>query len=196
VLADIPGRSAERVLVTAHFDSVWRGPGAIDNATGIEGVRRLGERLRERDLPRTVTLVGFAAEEIKLTGSRYFVDEAKLRGELAGIAGVVNLDCIGRGEKLELLASPPELLGRAVEAAHAAGLTRRYELETGPATGGVDTHWFAEAKVPAATILHFPYDEYHLPAEAPELVDEQLMEDALTLALALVESQLERPVAR
>jgi hypothetical protein len=196
VLADIPGRSDERVLVTAHFDSVWRGPGAIDNATGIEGVRRLGERLRDRDLPRTVTLVGFAAEEIKLTGSRYFVDEAKLRDELAGIAGMVNLDCIGRGEKLELLASPAELLGRGVELARTLGLTERYELETGPATGGVDSHWFADANVPAATILHFPYDEYHLPAEAPELVDEQLMEDALTLALALVESQLERPVAR
>jgi hypothetical protein len=196
VLADIPGRSDERVLVTAHFDSVWRGPGAIDNATGIEGVRRLGERLRDRELERTVTLVGFAAEEIKLTGSRYFVDEAKLRGELAAIAGVVNLDCIGRGDKLQLLASPAELLGRALEAARAAGLTERYEIETGPATGGVDSHWFAESKVPAATILHFPYDEYHLPAESPELVDERLMEDALTLALALVESQAERPVPR
>ena len=83
-----------------------------------------------------------------------------------------------------------------IELARTLGLTERYELETGPATGGVDSHWFAYANVPAATILHFPYDEYHLPAEAPELVDEQLMEDALTLALALVESQLERPVAR
>jgi hypothetical protein len=196
VLADIPGRSADRVLVGAHYDSVWRGPGAIDNATGIEGVRRLGERLRERDLPRTVTLVGFAAEEIKLTGSRYFVDEAKLRGELEAIAGMVNLDCIGRGERLQLLASPDELLGRGVQAARMLGLTKRYELVTGPATGGVDSHWFADQKVPAATVLHFPYDEYHLPAESPALVDERLMEDALTLALELVVSQLERPVAR
>ncbi len=196
VLADIPGRSDERVLVSAHYDSVWHGPGAVDNATGIEGVRRLGERLRERDLERSVTLVGFAAEEIKLTGSRYFVDEAKLRGELAGIVGMVNLDCIGNGEKLNILASPDELLGRGVQAARDLGLTDRYELTTGPATGGVDSHWFADAKVPAATILHFPYDEYHLPADTPDLIDEQLMEDALLLAMALVESQLARPVAR
>jgi Zn-dependent M28 family amino/carboxypeptidase len=196
VIADIPGNGDGHVIVSAHFDSVWRGPGAIDNATGIEGVRRLGERLRERDLPRTVTLVGFAAEEIKLTGSRYFVDEAKLRGELEAIAGMVNLDCIGRGERLQLLASPDELLGRGVQAARMLGLTKRYELVTGPATGGVDSHWFADQKVPAATVLHFPYDEYHLPAESPALVDERLMEDALTLALELVVSQLERPVAR
>jgi hypothetical protein len=110
--------------------------------------------------------------------------------------GVVNLDCIARGEKLQLLASPDALLGRALEAARNLGLLDRYELQTGPATGGVDSHWFAESKVPAVTILHFPYDEYHLPAEAPELCDPQLMDDAVALAQVLVESQLAHPVPR
>jgi hypothetical protein len=50
--------------------------------------------------------------------------------------------------------------------------------------------------VPAVTILHFPYDEYHLPAEAPELCDPQLMDDAVALAQVLVESQLAHPVPR
>jgi Zn-dependent M28 family amino/carboxypeptidase len=178
------------VLVTAHYDSVWRGPGAIDNASGVEGVRRIGEALKGRDLPRTVQLVAFAAEEIKLTGSRWYVDEAKLRGELAQISGVVNLDCIARGEKLNVLASPELMLGRAVEAARGLGLLDRYELETGPATGGVDSHWFAENGVPAVTILHFPYDQYHLTSDLPDLVDEQQLDDAVALGLALVEAQL------
>lgn len=196
VIADIPGKGDGHVIVSAHYDSVWRGPGAIDNATGVEGVRRVGERLVSHELARSVRLVGFAAEEIKLTGSRYYVDEANLRGELDAIKGVVNLDCIGRGEKLEILASPDALLGRAIEAARGLGLLDRYELETGPGTGGVDSHWFAERKVPAATILHFPYDEYHLPSESPELVDPQLMDDAVDLAVALVESQLTQPLPR
>ena len=194
VIADLPGCGDGHVIVSAHYDSVWRGPGAIDNATGVEGMRRVAEALRGRELARGVRFVAFAAEEIKLTGSRYYVDEAALREELDDVKGVVNLDCIGRGEKLELLASPDELRGRGVEAARQLGLLDRYELETGPATGGVDSHWFAERKVPAATILHFPYDEYHLPAEAPELVDPQLMDDAVALALALVESQLVQPL--
>jgi hypothetical protein len=198
VLADIPGDGDGdgHVIVSAHYDSVWRGPGAIDNATGIEGVRRVGEALTGRSLARTVRLVAFAAEEIKLTGSRYYVDEASLRGELEAVHGVVNLDCIARGDKLNIIASPEALLGRAVEAARGLGLLERYELETGPGTGGIDSHWFAERKVPAATILHFPYDEYHLPSESPELVDPRLMDDAVALAIALVESQLDRPVPR
>ena len=192
VIADARGGGEQRVLVTAHFDSVFRGPGAIDNATGVEGVRRAGERLLERD----VTLIAFSAEEIKLLGSRYYVDEAKLRGELAHVAGVVNLDCIGHGDKMMVLASPDELRGRALEATRALGLHERYEIETGPATGGLDSHWFVDAKVPAATICHFPYDEYHLQDDTYELVDEQLMADAVDLGVALAESQLERPVAR
>jgi len=196
VVADILGREVGHVIVCAHYDSVWRGPGGIDNATGVEGVRRLGERFAGRELARGVRLVAFAAEEIKLTGSRYYVDEATLRDELEQVAGVVNLDCIGRGEKLYVLASPDALLGRGVEAARALGLLDRYTLETGPATGGVDSHWFAAKNVPAATVLHFPYDEYHLPSDVPSLVDEQLMSDALALAAALVESQLEQPLPR
>jgi Iap family predicted aminopeptidase len=190
VIAELPGRSEERVLVSAHFDSVWRGPGAVDNASGVEGVRRIGEALKNRELPRTVQLVAFAAEEIKLTGSRWFVDEAKLRGELARIKGVVNLDCIARGEKLNVLASPPEYLERATDIARELGLLDRYALETGPATGGVDSHWFAENDVPAVTVLHFPYDEYHLTSDLPALVDEQQLDDAVALGLALVEAQL------
>jgi Iap family predicted aminopeptidase len=196
VIADLPGRDEGHVIVSAHYDSVWRGPGAVDNATGVEGVRRVAEALSGRDLARGVRFVAFAAEEIKLTGSRYYVDEAILREELDQVKGVVNLDCIGHGEKLEVLASPHALLGRAIEAARQLGLLERYELETGPGTGGVDSHWFAERKVPAVTILHFPYDEYHLPAESPALVDEQLLDDTVRLAVALVESQLEHPVPR
>ena len=57
----------------------------------------------------------------------------------------MNLDCIARGEKLNVLASPADYLERATGAARELGLLDRYELETGPATGGVDSHWFAEA---------------------------------------------------
>ena len=75
-------------------------------------------------------------------------------------------------------------------------LLDRYELETGPATGGIDSHWFVANDIPATTILHFPYDEYHLPSDLPALVDERQMDDAIALAIAVVESQLARPIPR
>ena len=190
VIADIPGRDTDHVVVGAHYDSVWRGPGAVDNASGVEGVRRIGEALAGRRLERGVRLVAFAAEEIKLTGSRYYVDEARLRGAFDRTAAMVNLDCIAHGEKLNILASPGATLERATDIAAELGLLDRYELVTGPATGGVDSHWFAEHGIPAVTVLHFPYDEYHLPEDTAALVDERLLGDAVELGLALVEAQL------
>jgi Iap family predicted aminopeptidase len=196
VIADMPGDGGEHVVVSAHFDSVWRGPGAIDNASGVEGVRRIAEALRGRKLERGVRFIAFTSEEIKLTGSRYYVDEAKFRGELKQVAGMVNLDCVAHGDVLNVLASPDALLERAVAMARELGLLERYELATGPATGGVDSHWFADAKVPAVTLAHFPYEEYHLPEDTPDLVDEQRFDDAVRLAISLVESQAADPIPR
>ena len=196
VVAELPGKSDERVVVSAHFDSVWRGPGTIDNASGVEGVRRLAERLLERRRERTVVLCAFAAEEIGLLGARHYVSEAALTGELERIRGVVNLDCIAHGERLEVLASPDELRDRALRFAGVLGLTERYETRASLAHSGVDSVPFAEAGVPATSILFFPYPEYHLPSERRELVDERRLEDAVDLAIELVQSQLASPIER
>jgi hypothetical protein len=197
VIADIPGASDEMVVVSAHFDSVWRGPGVVDNATGVEGLLRVAQRFADRtDLPRSLRFCAFGAEEIGLAGSYFHVAEAKISGDLDRTVGVVNLDCIGHGSSLVLMIGPDELHGRGVALAESLGLTDRYGLETTPPVTGSDHFPFAVEKVPAACILHFPYPEYHLPQERLDLVDEQKLQDAVDLAVALVESQLERPVAR
>jgi Iap family predicted aminopeptidase len=197
VIAELPGESDEAVVVGAHFDAVWRGPGAIDNATGVEGLRRVAERLVGRKHPRTLRFIAFGAEEIGLLGARRYVLEEKEAGRLDKIVGMVNLDCIGRGDNLELLAAPAELLGRAQELARTLGLLDRYEVMTEIGDeAGTDHLPFVQEKIPSISVLHFPYDEYHLTSDTAELVDEQLMDDAVDLATALVESQLARPVPR
>ena len=194
VIAEQAGESDEAVVVSAHFDSVWRGPGVIDNATGVEGLRRLAERLRGRKLPRSVIYCAFAAEEIGLIGARHFVFEAQTTGQFKRIKAVVNLDCIAHGERMEILGSPDELRERGRAAVESLGLDKRYELHYGGAEPGVDAYPFAEEKVPAISVLYFPYDEYHLPAERIELVDEQRLADAVDVATTLVDGLLENPV--
>ena len=159
VIAELPGESEEAIVVGAHFDAVWRGPGAIDNATGVEGLRRVAERLVGRKHPRTLRFIAFGAEEIGLLGARRYVLDEKEAGRLDQIVGMVNLDCIGRGEKLVLLAAPAELLGRAEELARTLGLLDRYEVSTELSEeAGTDHAPFAVEKIPAVSVLHFPYD--------------------------------------
>ena len=119
-----------------------------------------------------------------------------MRGRLEKIVGCVNLDCIAHGDQLELMVGPAELRGRAVEAAQRLGLDARYDLHVIGPESGTDHYYFSQEKIPAVSVLHFPYPEYHLPAERMELVDEQKLSDAVELATALVESQLARPVPK
>jgi hypothetical protein len=196
VVAELPGESDEIVVVGAHYDSVWRGPGVIDNATGVEGVRRIAEKLAGGKHPRTLVFIAFASEEIGLIGSQHLVWEWKVRGLLKKVVGCVNLDCIAHGDKLELMVGPEELRGRAIEAAQRLGLDTRYDLHViGPDTG-TDHYFFTQEKIPGISVLHFPYPEYHLPTETMELVDEQKLDDAVELATAMVETQLHRPVPK
>ncbi len=197
VIAEIPGANDELVVVGAHFDSVWRGNGAIDNASGVEGMLRVAERFAGQKHARTLQFVAFGAEEVGLIGARRYVAAARERAELGRIAGMVNLDCIGHGDKLELLCAPEALLARTEQEAWKLGLYDRYEVVTElDEEAGTDHLPFAQAGIPALSILHFPYEEYHLPDESLDLIDEAKLQDAVDLAAAMVESQLADPIPR
>ncbi|HST16584.1 MAG TPA: M28 family metallopeptidase [Gaiellaceae bacterium] len=197
VVARIPGKTDERIVVGAHYDSVWHGPGAIDNATGVEGLWRVAEHFAGTEPTRTIELVAFGAEEIGLVGARRFVADARERDTLDSIVGMVNLDCIGCGELLELLCSPAALLERTRAAAERLGLTERYEVVTEIGEeAGTDHLPFAQAGIPAVSILHFPYEEYHLPEDTLGLVEERRLADAVALAIDIVQSLVDDPVPR
>ena len=152
---------------------------------GVEiGVRQVG-----------TPAAGEAAEEIGCVGSREFVFDSEITGELGRMKACVNLDCIAHGERFELLASPPALNDRLERFARELGLHERYDLHVDAAGPGVDAFAFHEKGIPSATLCHFPYDEYHLPLETLDLVDEQCLTDSVELATLLVESLLEQPVA-
>jgi aminopeptidase YwaD len=176
VIARIPGRSAEEVVVCAHVDSVWQCPGAVDNASGVEGLRRVAERFARRVERRSLVLVAFGAEELGLLGSTHFVNEARLMGELDRVVAAVNLDSIACGEQLEVLASE-ELLP------YLDGLGGN----VGKQLPGSD-HWpFVQAGVPSVALTYHPYAAYHTPAETIDLVDLKRLDESVELACALVE---------
>lgn len=87
----LPGRSPERIVVGAHFDSWDLGQGALDNGLGVAQLYALARHLRGRELARTVELVWFNGEEQGLWGAR----QAAARLGDAPVAVMVNLDMVG-----------------------------------------------------------------------------------------------------
>lgn len=87
----LPGRSAERIVIGAHFDSWDLGQGTLDNGIGTAQLFALAHALRGRDLQRTIELHWFNGEEQGLWGSRH----AAARLGDTPVVAMINLDMVG-----------------------------------------------------------------------------------------------------
>ncbi|MCL1593556.1 MAG: M28 family peptidase, partial [Actinomycetia bacterium] len=99
LLACIPGRTNQTVLLAAHYDACGsNNPGADDNAAAVAIVLDVVERLRTRNLDRTVLIALFDAEEppyflSSSMGSQWFVDHPTV--PLDTIETMICLDLVG-----------------------------------------------------------------------------------------------------
>ncbi len=100
VEAELAGtsKSAELVVVGAHYDSVVGSPGANDNATGVAALLEIARRLSGERLSRTVRFVAFVNEEPPFSrtdsmGSRRYAARARERTE--AIVAMLSLETIG-----------------------------------------------------------------------------------------------------
>jgi len=110
VLAYLPGKTDEYVIIGAHYDHLGRGnydslapsqigqihPGADDNASGTAGVLELARVFAplKGQLQRGVLFASFAGEELGLLGSAHWVQEPTLPLDKA--VAMLNMDMIGR----------------------------------------------------------------------------------------------------
>lgn len=106
-----PQLKQEYVIIGAHYDHLGMGGpgsgsrrpdttavhnGADDNASGVAGVLELAEKWAAAgDRPqRSLLFVAFAAEEMGLLGSKYFVNNPLI--DLKRVQLMINLDMVGR----------------------------------------------------------------------------------------------------
>ncbi len=80
-------------VVSSHFDSSARGPGADDNTSGTTALLEVARVLAGQQLPATIELAWFTGEESGLLGSRYYVQRAQETGKR--IVGALNNDMVG-----------------------------------------------------------------------------------------------------
>jgi len=96
VVAEIPGKTEERIVLSAHIDHLGMNPeksgdniynGAIDNGTAVGAMLVVAKILKEfqEDLHYTITILACNAEESGLLGSRYFVENTDRSNIVANI---------------------------------------------------------------------------------------------------------------
>ena len=96
VFAEIPGKSAKKIVISAHIDHLGMAEnkegdrifnGAIDNGSAVASMIVLAKILKEfqKDLYYTVTFLACNSEEAGLLGSKYYVQNCDREKIIASI---------------------------------------------------------------------------------------------------------------
>jgi len=95
VLATLKGTTNPELVyvLSSHFDSYARGPGADDNSSAVAVLLEAARLLADHPMPATVVFAAFTGEESGLLGSREYVRRAVESG--MQLVGALNNDMIG-----------------------------------------------------------------------------------------------------
>jgi aminopeptidase YwaD len=152
LLFDIPGRTDEWVVLSAHVDGHDLAESAIDNATGVAAALAVTRAVAGQiaALRRGLRLAFFSVEEWALIGSAQYVAGLAAR-ERDAIALNVNLDSVGGGASLAAMTSgfagvEPFLLAVAAANAHKLRCVRPLMMNS-------DHGNFATAGIPAFRLV-------------------------------------------
>jgi hypothetical protein len=186
VLAYLPGKTDEYVIVGAHYDHLGRGnfdslapsqigqihPGADDNASGTAGVLELARLLapQKGQLRRGILFMDFAGEELGLLGSAAWVKDPTRPLDKA--VAMLNMDMIGRikDQKVYIggVGTGSTLKADVEEAAANSG----FKIEYSPGGYSSSDHTsFVAKKIPVLFFFSGLHSDYHKPSDTWEKID-------------------------
>jgi len=186
VLAYLPGKTDEYVILGAHYDHLGRGeygslapsligqfhPGADDNASGTAGLLELARLLAplKGQLPRGILFASFAGEELGLLGSAAWVREPTL--PLNKAVAMLNMDMIGRVSKDRIyiggVGTAADFRPILDETTAHSGLKPEYS-EGGYSSS--DHTSFVVKQIPVLFFFSGLHSDYHKPSDTWEKID-------------------------
>lgn len=190
VIATLPGQSEETIIFCAHLDTAYGTAGANNNASGIQALFEIAQRLLQQPTRRlTYQFLVCDGCEWHYLGSRYFVSELRARGDLQRYRAAINVDTVGSGDSFYFLAAPDELRRRAEWVVERLSLRQRFrQVEFLGALAGSDHYSFLQAGVPASEILFWPCNVYKLPSDTSNTIDPTLITVAAEIAYTLAQT--------
>jgi aminopeptidase YwaD len=204
VLAYLPGKTNEYVILGAHYDHLGYGnhdslapsqigqihPGADDNASGTAGLLELARLLAplKGQLPRGILFASFAGEELGLLGSAEWVKEPTR--PLGQAVAMLNMDMIGRIKDEKVYVGGVGTGSTLESTLAAADKDSPFHIET--SVGGYassDHTSFVAKKIPVLFFFSGLHSDYHKPSDtwdkinAPDAARLLDLVDKITLRL-------------
>ena len=190
VAAYLPGKTAEYVIIGAHYDHLGLGdehslapsqmgvihPGADDNASGTAGVIELARWFSKQPQgQRGILFLTFAGEELGLLGSNWYVNHPELPPENA--VAMLNLDMIGRIREGKVFVSGAQTgttLERILEEVKLPPPLRVDETGKNSGTNmndASDHASFASKQIPVLFFFSGLHGDYHKPGDTADKID-------------------------
>ena len=188
VLAYLPGKTDEYVIIGAHYDHLGRGnydslapsqigqihPGADDNASGTAGVLELARLFAplKGELQRGILFASFAGEELGLLGSAHWVQAPTLPLDKA--VAMLNMDMIGRIKDDKVYiggVGTGSTLKPALEQAQAKS---NFKIEYSQGGYAASDHTsFVTKKIPVLFFFSGLHSDYHKPSDTWDKISPQ-----------------------
>jgi len=200
VLATLRGSEDPDVVyvLSSHYDSNQRGPGADDNSSATAVLLETARLLAGNPLPATIVFAAFTGEEAGLLGSREFVRQAVAKN--MKIVGALNNDMIGWSNDFRLDNTIRYSNAGIRDLQHAAAFLfsrmitydARYVKAT-DAAAYYDAYGDIVGGIGSYPVLGSPY--YHQPTDLLENINQELLVEAAkanTAAIMLLASSPSR----
>ncbi|WP_158501535.1 M28 family metallopeptidase [Vitiosangium sp. GDMCC 1.1324] len=196
VVARLPGRRPDAVLLSAHYDSAPEGSGAADDALGIAAMVEVARALaNEPELENSVIFNFNGAEEYGLLGAAGFMKHRWA----SQVRAFVNLEATGLGGRAILFQAGPDAswlldaYARAVPDPFGDVLGQDlFQNHLIPAD--TDSHVYRTARIPGLDLALFQ-DGYavHSPLDRPDRVEPGSLQHMGDSALAVTRELTSRP---
>jgi hypothetical protein len=188
VLAYLPGKSDEYVIVGAHYDHLGRGnydslapsqigqihPGADDNASGTAGVLELARIFASKkgELQRGILFASFAGEELGLLGSAHWVQHPTLPLDKA--VAMLNMDMIGRIKDDKVYIGGVGTGSTLKAVVEQAAAKENFKVEYSPGGYSASDHTsFVTKHIPVLFFFSGLHSDYHKPSDTWEKINAQ-----------------------
>jgi hypothetical protein len=186
VLAYLPGKTDEYIIIGAHYDHLGYGnvdslapsqigkihPGADDNASGTAGVLELARLLapRKGQLQRGILFADFAGEELGLLGSAEWVKEPTLPLDKA--VAMINMDMIGRIKDEKVFIGGTGTGATFKELLDEEKSKSPFHFEYSPSGYSASDHTsFVGKQIPVLFFFSGLHSDYHKPSDTWEKIN-------------------------
>jgi aminopeptidase YwaD len=178
--------SGQQIIVGAHHDSVARGPGANDDASGTGALLELARVFANTPTDTKIKFVAFGAEENGLWGSRKYA-EAMSADEVERTVGMFQLDMVGSADAGDLVMFTADGEQNTVTDLGAAAGSRVSELVPYSQLGRSDHVPFHNLGIPAALFIHTPLEPwYHTEDDILEYISKEKLKDVANIVGAAI----------